>query len=102
MAGLLGALAGLLVFGFCAALWRLGQFHAAANAAQSALLLGLLSVALVTLMARPSRMTRVRVPINRDRAQAWWPREPDLSPWVAACAGAPLLAGAAAAFMVFR
>ena len=98
-----GSLAGLLVFAVCAALWRMGLAGDAATAAQTALLMTLLGMALVSLYPRPTaRMTRIRVPISRALPQTWWAREPDVTPLIIACAGAPVVAGAAAALIVFR
>ena len=99
----MGCLAGLAVFAVCAALWRLGDTRAAEAAAQTALLLALVSIALAGLFPRATpRMTRIRVPVSRAMPPMWGPREPDISPLIAACAGAPALAGALAAFLIFR
>ncbi len=102
MAALVGSLAGLAVFALCAALWRAGEIRTAETAAQTAVLVALLSTAVAALTPRQRlRMLRVRVPTSRAVPLQWMPREPDMSALLAVCAGTPLLVGAAAAWVVF-
>lgn len=97
-----GAAGGLAIFSFCVALAQMGSVALAAQAAQIAILLALLAIAFVAMFPRPqSGPVKVRVPIARI-TPAFTPPEPDVTLILAACAGAPLVAGAAMAFAVFH
>lgn len=99
---LCGAVAGLLSFAAAAALWRAGQSHLAQVSSEAVLLLALGTIAAVTVLAQPARMRRARVPAGRALPHAWWPPPVDPIPALAACAGTPIAAGAAAAMLLFR
>ena len=102
VAALCGSLLGLLSFAVVALLWRSGATRAAGLAAESALLLSLVCLAASVLLGQPARRRRARVPVNRALPRQWWPREPEGVPVVIVCLGAPLLAGTAAAVLLFR
>ena len=97
-----GSLLGLLCFLVVALLWRSGATRAAGLAAESALLLSIICLAATVLLGQPARRRRARVPINRALPHQWWPREPESVPVVVVCLGAPLIAGATAAVLLFR
>ena len=97
-----GVLLGTLTFLATAWLWRSGATHAAALTAEVALLLALTCVAAFAVLAGPARMRRARVPIDRVVPPAWWPRDTDTAPLLAACVGAPLVIAAGIAVLVFR
>ena len=102
LALLWGAVGGLLSFAAAAALWRAGQAHVAQLSSEALLLLALGTIAAVILLAQPARMRRARVPAGRALPHAWWPPPVDPLPALAACAGTPIAAGAAAAMLLFR
>ncbi len=95
-------LLGVVIFAIVAGLWRAGATHAAAFAAEAAFLVVLTGIAAVALLARPAKLRRARVPVSRALPRAWWPRDADTFPLLAACAGAPLVIGAGAAVLLFR
>lgn len=97
-----GVFLGLLTFAVAAWLSRTGAEHLAVIAAEAALLAALACTAGLALLDGPARMRRARVPIDRALPQAWWPRENDSVPLLAACVGAPLVVGAGAAILLFR
>jgi hypothetical protein len=102
LAGLCGALLGLLTFATAAALWRAGQAHVAALLAQTMLLTALAAVAAIVLLAQPARLRRARVPVGRPLPPTWWPPADDPLPALAVCLGGPLAVGATAAALLFR
>lgn len=102
VATLCGVFLGLLTFAVSAWLYRIGAMHVAGTAAAAALLLALACIAGTALLDGPARMRRARVPVGRPLPQAWWPRESDSMPLIAACVGAPLVIGAGAAMLLFR
>jgi hypothetical protein len=102
LAGLCGALLGLLTFGTAAALWRAGHAQVAAVIAETMFLTALAAVAAVVLLAQPARQRRARVPVGRPLPPTWWPPADDPLPALAVCVGAPLAAGAIAAALLFR
>lgn len=97
-----GAFLGVLTFALTAWMWRVGATHAAMLTAQAALLVALTCIAAFAVIGRPARLRRARVPIDRALPQAWWPRDSDSMPLLAACAGAPLVIAAGAAVLLFR
>ncbi|MBV9100757.1 MAG: hypothetical protein JO198_06900 [Candidatus Dormibacteraeota bacterium] len=101
-ATLCGVFLGLLTFAVSAWLYRNGAMHLAGTAAAAALLLALACIAGTALLDGPARMRRARVPVGRALPPAWWPRESDSMPLIAACVGAPLVIGAGAAMLLFR
>jgi hypothetical protein len=102
LAAFCGVLLGLLTFAVSAWLWRSGATHVASTTAAAALLVALTCVAAFALLDSPARLRRARVPINRALPHAWWPRETDNVPLLAACLGVPLVVGAGAAVLLFR
>jgi len=102
IAALCGSLLGLATFVIVAGLWRAGATHVAALTADAAFLAALTVIAGVAVLAPPARLRRARVPISRAIPRAWWPRDTDSVPLLAACAGAPLVIGAGAAVLLFR
>lgn len=97
-----GALLGLSAFAIVAALWRTGNAHLGALAAEAMILAALAGMAAAILSAEPARIRRSRVPIGRALPHAWWPPQHDPVPLVAACIGAPIVVGAGAAFWLFH
>jgi len=102
IAALCGTLLGLATFVVVAGLWRAGATHAAALTAETAFLAALTVIAGVSVLSRPASLRRARVPISRALPRAWWPRDNDSVPLIAACAGGPLVVGAGAAILLFR
>lgn len=102
LAALAGALLGLLAFAGVAALAHLGRTQAAGLLAEITFLATLTALAAMVLLAQPARLRRARVPVNRAVPHAWWPASDDRLPLMAACFGAPLVAGAGAAVLLFR
>jgi len=102
VAAFTGVLLGVAIFLIVAGLWRAGATHAAAATADAALMAALTGIAVVAVIGRPAKLRRARVPVNRALPRAWWPREVDTVPLLAACAGAPLVLGAGAAVLLFR
>lgn len=98
----LGVALGLLSFAVSAWLYRAGATHAASLAAEAALLAALACIAAFALLDGPARMRRARVPIGRALPPAWWPRDTESVPLLAACVGAPLVISAGAAVLLFR
>jgi len=97
-----GVFLGLLTFVVSAWLWRSGATQVASTTAEAALLVALTCLAGFAVLGGPGRARRARVPINRALPPAWWPREVDNVPLLAACLGAPLVFGAGAAVLLFR
>jgi hypothetical protein len=97
-----GTLLGFASFAVVALLWSSGATRAASLAAESALLLSIVCLAATTLLGQPARRRRARVPVNRAVPHQWWPREPEGVPVVMVCLGVPLIAGTAAAALIFR
>jgi hypothetical protein len=102
VAAVCGVLLGVGIFVLVAGLWRAGATHAAALTADTTLMAALTGIAAVALLGRPARLRRARVPVSRALPRAWWPRDADAAPLLAACAGAPLVIGAGAAVLLFR
>jgi len=102
LAGLCGAVVGLLTFATAAALWRAGHGQVAAVLAETMFLTALALVAAIALLAQPARQRRARVPVGRPLPRAWWPPADDPLPTLAVCLGAPVAAGAIAAALLFR
>jgi hypothetical protein len=102
LGALCGALLGLGAFAVIAALWRVGAAHLAVIAAEAIVLVTLTGMAGAILSAQPARIRRARVPIGRAVPHAWWPPQHDPVPLVAACVGAPIAAGVAAAIWLFH
>jgi len=99
---LLGATLGLATFTIVALLWHAGATRAAAQTADYALFVSLFCLAITVVLGQPARRRRARVPINRAVPHQWWPRETDSMQMLAACVGAPLIAGAGAAMLLFH
>ncbi len=99
---MLGAVLGLLTFAVSAWLWRTGLGRVADMTAEAALLAALVTMAAFATLGRPVRMGRARVPVGRVLPPAWWPRDTDTVPFLAAFAGAPVVVGAGAALLLFR
>ncbi len=102
LAALSGIVVGVVVFMLVAGLWRAGATNAAAFTADASFLTALTCIAAAALFARPARLRRARVPVSRALPRAWWPRDTDTFPLLAACAGTPLVIGAGAAVLLFR
>jgi len=102
LAALCGALLGLASVAIPAALWRTGAPRLAAVTAEGSLLLALTCLAGFTLLARPARPRRVRVLARTQVRRALETPEIDPVPVLAICAGVPLVAGAAAAVLLFH
>jgi hypothetical protein len=102
LGALYGTALGLSTFLGVALLWRLGATHAAGLTANSALLISLVCLAATVLLGQPAKRRRARVPVNRVVPHQWWPRDTESVPMLAACIGAPLIAGAGAAVLLFR
>jgi hypothetical protein len=102
LATLFGTLLGIATFLASAWLSRHGAGQLAQVTAEGALLAALACIAAFAVLDGPARMRRARVPIDRALPRSWWPREHDATPLLAACAGAPLILGAGAAFLLFR
>jgi len=83
-------------------MWRAGATHAASTLADSALLLAIVCLAGAVVFGQPAKRHRARVPVNRALPHAWWPKETDPLPVMVACVGAPLIAGAGAAVLLFH
>ena len=103
LGALCGTMLGVAAFAVIAALWRSGATHVAAFAAEATLLLALTGMAAAILAAEPARIRRARVPIGRALPPRWWPPQnrPEL-PFLAACIGTPIAAGAGAAMWLFH
>ena len=99
---LVGTALGLATFVVAALLWRAGETQAAATTANTAVLAALSCLAAAVVLAQPARRRRARVPVNRAVPQQWWPREVDSVPLIAACVGAPFIAAAGMAVLLFR
>ena len=102
LAGLCGAVVGLLTFATAAALWRAGHGEVATILSETTFITALASVAAVALLAQPARQRRTRVPVGRPLPRTWWPPADDPLPALAVCLGAPVAAGAIAAALLFR
>jgi hypothetical protein len=102
VAAVCGVLLGVAVFVIVAGLWRAGATHAAAFTADATFMAALTALAGIAVLARPAKLRRARVPISRALPRAWWPRDVDTFPLIAACAGTPLVISAGAAVLLFR
>jgi hypothetical protein len=102
IASMCGVVVGVLTLAMTAWLYRTGAVHAASQAAEAMLLAALVCVAAAVVGGGPARMRKARVPIGRALPPAWWPRDSDAMPLLAACAGAPIVIGAGAAVLLFR
>ncbi|MGA8016854.1 MAG: hypothetical protein WCB85_13145 [Candidatus Dormiibacterota bacterium] len=102
VAFLAGSGLGLLTLTIAGLLWHAGATEAAATTADYAVLGGLACLAATVVLGQPARRRRARVPINRAVPHQWWPHDSDAVPMIAACLGAPLLAGAGVAMLLFR
>jgi hypothetical protein len=102
VAFLAGSVLGLATLTTAGLLWHAGATTAAAVTADYAVLGGLACLAATLVLGQPARRRRARVPVNRAVPHPWWPHETDAVPVIAACLGAPLLAGAGVAMLLFR
>jgi len=102
IAAFCGILLGAVTFLLAAWLWRHGAAQAATLTAEAALLAALACVSAFAVLDGPTRLHRARVPIGRVLPPAWWPRDDDTVPLLAACVGAPLIVAAGLAVIIFR
>lgn len=98
----MGVVMAVAVLAVCALLQIMGLTRVAGVTAQAIFLLSLAGTAISSVASPPTRLRRARVPVSRQLPPAWWPREPDAAPLLAACVAAPIAIGSAAAMWVLR